>query len=127
MAIDATFGTGVVNVWKQAIGQPTQPTLKSGKMRIVVGWLLITSSTKSSNSNGIGGLPYCWDYRPNPSALFVAAQTWRCFSGKCFTAQQDAADRATRRPTWNFGGPLSKRWTRTINLREQRALLRLRK
>jgi hypothetical protein len=37
---------------------------------------------------------------PILSALFVAAQTWRRFSGKCFTAQQDAADCATRRPTW---------------------------
>ena len=44
-------------VWKQAIGQPTQPILKSRKMRIVFGWLLITSSTRSSNSIGIEGLP----------------------------------------------------------------------
>ncbi|WP_246755922.1 hypothetical protein [Bradyrhizobium sp. CCBAU 53338] len=44
-------------MWKQAIGQPTQLILKSRNARIVAGWLLITSSTKSSGPGGIRDFP----------------------------------------------------------------------
>ena len=52
-AIDAVLAAGIVDAWKPAIGQPTQPIRKSRNTRIVAGQRRITSSTRRWLSIGM--------------------------------------------------------------------------
>src|SRR5215212_1685314 len=67
--------------WNDAIGQPTQPSLKSRKTRIVVGHRLMTTSTSKYESIAIGGLHCRGDASALADGFFAPEQVARTFCG----------------------------------------------